>query len=362
MPDFPELDFRHHDFIAKWRSLTAALHADLGADATRAAINCVRLLRTPMWRQGFWRAFENDVDLAIAAAEREGLDQERDELLAYKAGLNEALGRWPQVARMARMMIKTSHSPAARATAAFQLGTALHYLGRPCEGARILARAFDDAVGPAQSVEILHKYHRMLRAVARPRAARRLLQRIIGRADEWLRAEMLLDMASLERARRPGRALECISEARHIYLDREFARGLAYSDLEEGLVRLRLGEGAAASALIHRAEDAFIVERYSPGQAHAAYARALLARRESRRSEASALFHASMTIALELGYVNAAARAALSGLPLHLRQRHVGRALAATATLVKSSAMRGLDLLLHGIPRADLAARSRRGP
>jgi hypothetical protein len=361
MTEYSELDFRHHDFRAKWQSLTAALQTDLGADATRAAIDGVWLLRTAMWRQGFWRAFERDVDLALAAAAAAGLERERDELLAYKIGLNEALGRWPQVAAMARTAMASARSPETISAAAFRLGVALHYLGRPCEGARLLVRASAELQSSVESIEIRHKYHRLLRALGRPRAARRLLEGLIGHADEWLSAEMFLDMASLEGRARPERALAWIAKARRIYSAREFARGLAYTDLEEGLVRLRLEGPAVASAFILRAEQAFVAEHYRPGQVHAAFARALLAAREGRPAEASACFDHSMTAARQLSYVNAAARAALAGLPSHLRAGRAARAWSAVRILAESSVIRGVDLLANGVPPADPAKSCRPG-
>lgn len=351
MNDYSELDFRHHDFLTKLDSISAALRLMADLEAREAAIECVLMLRTPMWRQGLWQRFEADVDLAIAAAAEAGLTRQYCDIIAYKAGLSEALGRWWDVVHTAREAMEMARAPAVVAEAAIHLGVALHQLGRPCEAARVLAESLAVGHGRDHVVRVLHKYHRILRAVGRAVAARRILDGIIDFADEWLRAEMLLDRASLLRRSGPHRALACLEEARAIYEKRAFVRGLAYVDLEEGFTFLALGQFEPASTSLARAEAAFAAEFYGPGRAHSAYAKALLARQVGSSAEdVSALFRESMNRAGEIGYVNPAARAALIGLHAHLRARKPSRAWAALAILSKCTAIRLHDFLKNGWP------------
>lgn len=317
-------------------SIRAALDDPSGdAVAARIGIECTLLLREERWYGGRWREFEPLVREAIEVCDALGNDEAWADLMAYRAGLNEARGRWEQCVRLAEQTLQRTNDPTKRAEALLHSASALHNLGQDGRALRELQRALSSAANDgAQSMRLKHKLHRVQAALGRRRSADALLDEVLAWARRTgsgtsFEAELLLDRAGRLRTSRPSEAMRLVARARYTYKRLGLVRGIAYANLEAGRIYSGLGMMERAGLYFERARTSFEAQAYAPGLAHALLGLGEVAMAKGALPQAIGLFKESVRHARGVGYRVAALRASAKAFIAAVRARDVTHAVSA---------------------------------
>jgi tetratricopeptide (TPR) repeat protein len=297
------------DLLSYRQALEEPVEADLADEALTEMLE----QRTRLWQRGYWRIWEPDIARAIEVSKRLGSDEKTALFLAYRAGIHEALGQFKVAVELARQAEKFAQSPASRAAALFQLGAALHNLGKAGKASAALEEALRLAEDKEQKLAIRHKLMRACKALGRADRTWSLLRECMEEAaisNPWLHAELLLDEAGLLLEERPDLAERNVRLAQAHY-ETGFLRGRAYSHLELGRIALRLKKEEEALDSLARARALLDEEGYSPGltQVFIEFGKVELSRR--RYAEAAVHFARGFQLAQSSNYYNGMLRALL---------------------------------------------------
>jgi tetratricopeptide (TPR) repeat protein len=299
------LDIDHPDFAGLLGSIESALSPPFEAGNLALGFGAVHQLRTPLWRKGYFNLFRQLVAQGIRAAEATGLKDEQLQLSILAAGLHEAIGEWKIVLDIATRIRARGVEVGLEELAIYE-GAAAHNLGHYARARAILAAA--EARAPRDSrlrLRLAHKLHRTLLVLGERSRGERLLDDVMAQlptTDRWFRAELLLDKASILRARCPADALDLARDARRIYVDEGFRRGIAFAELEIGRCLVALEAASEALAPLAESRRLFDELRYEPGRAHVRIAQGDLRLALGNTAAATMLFDEAAAIGILANY------------------------------------------------------------
>jgi tetratricopeptide (TPR) repeat protein len=306
---FAKIDGDRENVIASIRNSLADL---ANAEAVNYGLSCVLKISNYMWKRGLWREWAPDVTHATEVAMLRGDYDVAATLLAYRAGLHQALGEWKQAMDLARTALANSKTANSRREALFRVGCVAHDLGQSRLSRTSLEEALSLAVKLSDQIAIKHRLYRAYRALGHLLLAQEFFKEVLAwtlqAGDDWLRAELLLDKAADLRHADPIVAMGLVKESLALYTELSFDRGAAYAELEFGRIASTLGQVDAARSALCRARVAFDRMRYDPGLAHVFHALAEIELRTGEFGAACRSLEASIEHARRVGYVSAQVR------------------------------------------------------
>lgn len=283
--------------------------------AAHIGLQCVLAFSNYMWQRGLWREWEEYVIQATILAKQLAKTEIAAKLITYRAGLQEALGRWPMTVSLAKEALSMEGDDETVSEGLFYMGTAYHNLGHYSAAFRTFLKALKSTSDRAREMAIKHKLARTLKSISIRDKAEKLLDEVLSWAVtenfEWLKAELMLDKAGILRQRDPKKALEMAEHSRRIYLELGFDRGIAYADLERA--RIYLTTGQVKESAEHLVQSKVLFERmgYLPGLAHANFSLGILQIKTRFYKRASTFLEESYRQAQRAGYKLAMFRAAV---------------------------------------------------